>query len=374
MKLNIVESKVNLEIQGISNFEELEKLAKERAKKIKETVIDEENYKLIQKELDELLDPAKVLRKVAASFKKEGESKINEIYDKIKEVENVIRNAVKDKTEEIEKFIIEDKKRKIEAKKTEVAEILNSMNEEILEMKAPYKTFNIIEFSEDWAIKSILWIKEEMTKLYNEQATTHRACNERLKYADMKSKILKNEYSIENNIDYMQVLGVEIYDLSVEKIDEILESKAQEIQSLEIEQEEKLREKIRLEEENKLKKIEQEKENELKKQQELAEAEKQKAIDEAIAKERKIAEENYKKQREHEEKERQEKERLEKIEQEKQRKLLEEKRIAEEKEAKLKAKKENKYTFSLKIIEASLEQSKLLNKFLKENNISFEKE
>ena len=363
MKLNIVESKVNLEIQGISNFEELEKLAKERAKKIKETVIDEENYKLIQKELDELFDPAKVLRKVAASFKKEGESKVNEIYDKIKEVENVIRNAVKDKTEEIEKFIIEDKKRKIEVKKTEVAEILNSMNEEILEMKAPYKTFNIIEFSEDWAIKSILWIKEEMTRLYNEQATTHRACNERLKYADMKSKILKNEYSIENNIDYMQVLGLEIYDLSVEKIDEILESKAQEIQYLEIEQEEKLREKI-----------EQEKENELKKQQELAEAEKQKAIDEAIAKERKIAEENYKKQREQEEKERQEKERLEKIEQEKQRKLLEEKRIAEEKEAKLKAKKENKYTFSLKIIEASLEQSKLLNEFLKENNISFEKE
>lgn len=37
--------------------------------------------------------------------------------------------------------------------KTEVAEILNRMNEEILEMKAPYKTFNIIEFSEDWLLK-----------------------------------------------------------------------------------------------------------------------------------------------------------------------------------------------------------------------------
>lgn len=56
------------------------------------------------------------MRKVAASFKKEGESKVNEIYEKIKEVENLIRNAVKDKTEEIEKFIIEDKKRKIEKK------------------------------------------------------------------------------------------------------------------------------------------------------------------------------------------------------------------------------------------------------------------
>lgn len=205
-------------------------------------------------------------------------------------------------------------------------ELINECNENIEKMEAPYKNFEKIIFNDDWAIKSVDFIKDEIKRMYESQFNTHKSCVERLKYSDMKSKILKNEYSIENNIDYMQVLGLEIYDLSVEKIDEILESKAQEIQSLEIEQEEKLREKIRLEEENKLKKIEQEKENELKKQQELAEAEKQKAIDEAIAKERKIAEENYKKQREQEEKERQEKERLEKIEQEKQRKLLEEKK------------------------------------------------
>ena len=64
MKLNIVESKVNLEIQGISNFEELEKLAKESLrlaqkardeaeKKAKEAVkesvrIDEEMRKRLQ--------------------------------------------------------------------------------------------------------------------------------------------------------------------------------------------------------------------------------------------------------------------------------------------------------------------------------------
>ena len=66
--IEIIESKVNLELNGISNFENIEVLAKERAKKIKETVIDESNYKLIEKEMKELLEPAKILRKVAASL------------------------------------------------------------------------------------------------------------------------------------------------------------------------------------------------------------------------------------------------------------------------------------------------------------------
>ena len=158
--IEIIESKVSLELNGISNFESIEVLAKERAKKIKETVIDETNYKLIEKEMKELLEPAKILRKVAASFKKEGEAKVKEIYDKIKDLESIIRSEIEEKTKEIELFIIEDKKRKIEAKKSEFAEILNEMNEEILQMKAPYKTFNTIEFLEDLSIKIFLAIKE----------------------------------------------------------------------------------------------------------------------------------------------------------------------------------------------------------------------
>lgn len=370
--IEIIESKVNLELNGISNFESIEVLAKERAKKIKETVIDESNYKLIEKEMKELLEPAKILRKVAASFKKEGESKVKEIYDKIKDLENIIRSEIEEKTKEIELFIVEDKKRKIEAKKLEVIDFINELNEEIKEMKAPYKTFTTIEFSEDWAVKSVSWIKEEIQRMYNEQAVVHRSSNERLKYADMKSKVLKSEYSIENNIDYMQVLGLNIYDLSVSEVDEILENKAQEIQYLEIEQEEKLREKIRLEEENKIKKIEEEKEKEIKKLKEQEEKQKQIEIEKAVAEERAKAEQEYKIKREQEEKERLEKERIykEKLEAE----ILENEkiRLEQEKEAKLKAKKENKYTFDLKVKDCSLEQSKMLKEFLEKNNFKFE--
>lgn len=371
--IEVKESKYQIELTGVSDFETLEKMAIERANKIKCTVIDEKNYKTVEKEMKELLEPAKVLRKISASFKKEGEAKVKEMYGRIKKVENIIRDEVKSKQEEIEIFILEEKKRKIEQKKLETKEFLNELNGEIVQRKAPYKTFENIEFLEEWSVKSVTAIKEEMQRLYNDKALLHRNCTERIKYADMKSKMLKNEYTIENSIDYMSVLGFEIYDLTIQEVDEKLENKASEIAVYEAEQEEKLREKIRIEEEENRRKLELETEKEIKIQQEKLEKEKQKAIDEAIEKERKIQEKKYTEQRELEEKERLEKERLHKIELEKERKIAEEKRIKEEKIAKSKAKKENKYTFSLKIIEASLEQYVLLNEFLEKNKINFER-
>ena len=316
MKVN--EGIVRLEVNGVVNIQEIKANLSANLDKYRDIIWTEETRKDIQEVIKELKPERTKIKKIAATFNKQGKEVIKTKYDEIKSIERLLDEVINPLEQGEKDYIEKVRLANMEKKKAIFADQIAEINK-IIEDQNKYFKYTLhepIQFLDDWGKKSENSIKLELEKIVSD---IEKKRTEIINLKDgvmTAAELFKNQYELKSSLNYELILGDRIYTDTLQECKVILEKFAADQQAKEIEAEELAKEeaerKARLEKEKaeaEQKKKEQEAarkhQEELKAAQEKAAAEERARIEKERLQEeerKKAIIENDRKLREQEEK------------------------------------------------------------------------
>jgi len=381
--VTIKEGEIYLVVPGITNINDIKKNLSLNLEKYKNIIWTEETRKDVKNLMSELKPQRTIIKKIAASFKRDGEKKVRVVYDQIKEIEQILDEVINPLEESEKKYIEECRIFKLNQKKAEFKAAIDPINEEIerINLEFNFIVREKIEFDDKWANSSSEVIAQKIADIYdNDVLLIEEKFKERKNNLKDYCELLTERKKLSSNINFELILGTDMYEtdmqvlkdklnkfadnqieterLAKEKIEKEVKEKeekrlAEEKEKLEILEKEKLeKERLEKEKEDKIKSLKIEiKEIDL--ECEILDTD---TIEVLEYKLKEIKSELFRKEKEAEHD-----------------RLAAEKAEIERKEKEEKRKSEKTKTITLKFEDIKISQAILLLEFLNDNNINYEK-
>ena len=285
-KIEIIEGKQVLEIDGVSNVEEMKMYYKNYAKQFQDLVILDEQEKDYKEILKEMKGTRKPLKELRTRIRKELDEKKSFILSDFDEMVKYLDEAIKPLSEKLDTFAEDRKRAKIKKKKDKFMQSIIDINELIKTIDNPFLVIEEVEWNDKWNNTRDELINEEITKICNHIKEIVDTADDKIETAELIADKFKNEYDLKTKIDHMD-LKENLYK-TVSEVKEILENMAikQQVKEAEIEEEIQARLKRKEEKERKEKEKEEKKKEKarLAEQERLLETEREKIRKEEIKK------------------------------------------------------------------------------------------
>jgi len=242
---------VSLQVQSITNLDQIKSNLKITLEKYEGIVWTEENRKDIQNVIEELKSPRTDVKKFAAAFNKEGTAKVKEVYNQIKEVEQMITDIIAP-LEKSEKEYLEQKRlEKFIAKKTKFQPVIDELNTIIAKLNKGfgYILHEQVEFLEEWAKDSEEKINSRLIDVTKEVSNTRSKLLDKIEAVNIACESLKGTYDLSMPLNWKLILGNKVYTESLVDLKAILEDFAENQQIAEMEAVEREAENLKMQQE-----------------------------------------------------------------------------------------------------------------------------
>ena len=241
--VTIKEGEIYLVVPGITNINDIKKNLSLNLEKYKNIIWTEETRKDVKNLMSELKPQRTIIKKIAASFKRDGEKKVRVVYDQIKEIEQILDEVINPLEESEKKYIEECRIFKLNQKKAEFKTAIDPINEEIerINLEFNFIVREKIEFDDKWANSSSEVIAQKIADIYdNDVLLIEEKFKERKNNLKDYCELLTERKKLSSNINFELILGTDMYETDMQ----VLKDKLNKFADNQIETERLAKEKI----------------------------------------------------------------------------------------------------------------------------------
>jgi len=205
--MNIEKGQEIIEYKGVVNLGIVREEAIKIADKYRDIVLADNNIKEAKKMVTELKAPRKEIKAYRASVNKLLKSAIKDKLTEIDSITNIFNEVLQPLEYKIDEYAENIRIRKIETKKAEFKEQIDSVNNDLKEIaeRLPYFEYQLIHFNDEWANYSLTKITNELNRQVESQRVDIERKLERIDNIKTSCQLFQSEYELAGEIDWKQL-------------------------------------------------------------------------------------------------------------------------------------------------------------------------
>ena len=205
--MNIEKGQEIIEYKGVVNLGIVREEAIKIADKYRDIVLADNNIKEAKKMVTELKAPRKEIKAYRASVNKLLKSAIKDKLTEIDSITNIFNEVLQPLEYKIDEYAENIRIRKIETKKAEFKEQIDSVNNDLKEIaeRLPYFEYQLIHFNDEWANYSLTKITNELNRQVENQRADIERKLERIDNIKTSCRLFQSEYELAGGIDWKQL-------------------------------------------------------------------------------------------------------------------------------------------------------------------------
>ena len=205
--MNIEKGQEIIEYKGVVNLQVVREEAMQIADKYRDIVLADNNIKEAKKMVTELKAPRREIKAYRASVNKLLKSAIKDKLTEIDSITNIFNEVLQPLEYKIDEYAENIRIRKIETKKAEFNEQIDSVNNDLKEIaeRLPYFEYQLIHFNDEWANYSLTKITNELNRQVENQRADIERKLERIDNIKTSCRLFQSEYELAGGIDWKQL-------------------------------------------------------------------------------------------------------------------------------------------------------------------------
>jgi len=205
--MNIEKGQEIIEYKGVVNLQVVREEAIKIADKYRDIVLADSNIKEAKKMVTELKAPRREIKAYRASVNKLLKSAIKDKLTEIDSITNIFNEVLQPLEYKIDEYAENIRIRKIETKKAEFKEQIDSVNNDLKEIaeRLPYFEYQLIHFNDEWANYSLTKITNELNRQVENQRADIERKLERIDNIKTSCRLFQSEYELAGEIDWKQL-------------------------------------------------------------------------------------------------------------------------------------------------------------------------
>ena len=205
--MNIEKGQEIIEYKGVVNLQVVREEAIKIADKYRDIVLADNNIREAKKMVTELKAPRREIKAYRASVNKLLKSAIKDKLTEIDSITNIFNEVLQPLEYKIDEYAENIRIRKIETKKAEFNEQIDSVNNDLKEIaeRLPYFEYQLIHFNDEWANYSLTKITNELNRQVENQRADIERKLERIDNIKTSCRLFQSEYELAGGIDWKQL-------------------------------------------------------------------------------------------------------------------------------------------------------------------------